>query len=64
VAGQPGTYRTRVNFTMGGPWLMILEVTRPGQPPLKISGELDVTDPYATPTPGAKPVATATPVPK
>ncbi|HUS14825.1 MAG TPA: copper resistance protein CopC [Chloroflexia bacterium] len=52
VAGSPGVYETRANFTMGGAWLLIVEVDRPGQPPAKIDASLDVTDPFATPKPG------------
>ena len=51
VAGSPGVYRMPVRFTMGGPWLLIVEADRPGQPPVKTDATLDVVDPYATPTP-------------
>ena len=51
VAGQPGLYRLTANVTMGGPWLLIVEVDRPGQPPAKLDGAFNVIDPFATPTP-------------
>ena len=55
VAGQPGVYRTTAHLTMGGAWLVIVEVDRPGQPPVKIDGSFDVIDPNATPTPPPPP---------
>jgi hypothetical protein len=50
VPGQPGVYQATTQFSMGGPWLLIIEIDRPGQPPLKVDADLDVVDPYATPT--------------
>jgi copper transport protein len=51
VAGQPGVYRLPANLPMGGPWLILVEVDRPGQPPAKLDGTFNVIDPFATPTP-------------
>jgi hypothetical protein len=51
VPGRPGLYQTEANLPMGGPWLMIVEVTRPGGLPVKTSATIDVIDPAATPTP-------------
>jgi hypothetical protein len=51
VAGQPGVYRLPANLPMGGPWLVLVEVDRPGQPPVKLDGTFNVIDPLATATP-------------
>jgi copper transport protein len=51
VAGQPGVYRLPANLPMGGPWLVLVEVDRPGQPPVKLDGTFSVIDPLATATP-------------
>lgn len=51
VAGKPGTYTMPVHFTMGGSWLIIFDVDRPGQSTIKVDASLDVIDPNATPTP-------------
>jgi hypothetical protein len=44
-------YRLRANLPMGGPWLVLVEVDRPGQPPAKLDGTFNVIDPFATATP-------------
>ncbi|MGI8588092.1 MAG: DUF4149 domain-containing protein [Chloroflexia bacterium] len=51
VSGCPGAYSVQAHFTMGGPWLLIVEVDRPNQPPARTDASFDVTDPNATPTP-------------
>lgn len=52
VPGKPGAYTMPVHFTMGGSWLIIFDVDRPGQTTIKVDASLDVIDPNATPTPG------------
>jgi hypothetical protein len=54
VAGEPGVYTMSVNFQMGGAWLIIFNVERPGQDTIKVDAGLDVIDPNATPTPEVK----------
>jgi hypothetical protein len=51
VAGEPGSYTMPVNFQMGGAWLIIFNVERPGLDTIKVDASLDVIDPNATPTP-------------
>jgi uncharacterized membrane protein len=51
VPGEPGTYTTTVSFDMGGAWLFIFNVERPGRPPLKVDASLEVEGPDITPTP-------------
>jgi copper transport protein len=51
VPGKPGTYKLVASLQMGGSWLFVCEVDRPGQPPMKVDSSLDVIDPNATPTP-------------
>jgi copper transport protein len=55
VAGQPGAYTLKVNFVMGGGWLLVFNVERDGRPPVKADASLDVIDPNATPTPTPSP---------
>ena len=52
VAGKPGVYSMPVHFTMGGGWLLVFDVSRPGHQTVKTDASLDVIDPNATPTPG------------
>jgi copper transport protein len=49
--GSPGEYTTDVTFDMGGAWLFVFNVERPGQPPLKVDASIDVEGPEFTPTP-------------
>jgi copper transport protein len=51
VPGDPGAYKTDISFDMGGAWLFIFNVERPGMPPLKVDASLDVEGPEWTPTP-------------
>jgi hypothetical protein len=51
VAGEPGAYTMPVNFQMGGAWLIIFNVERPGMEAVKVDAGLDVIDPNATATP-------------
>jgi hypothetical protein len=51
VAGQPGAFTVPVKLQMGGSWLVIFDVDRPGQPTIKVDASFDVIDPAATPTP-------------
>jgi hypothetical protein len=54
VPGEPGAYTMPVNFQMGGSWLIIFNVERPGKDTIKVDAGLDVIDPNATPTPELK----------
>ncbi len=51
VPGEPGAYTMPINFQMGGAWLIIFNVERPGRDPIKVDASLEVIDPNATPTP-------------
>jgi copper transport protein len=51
VPGEPGAYTTEISFDMGGAWLFIFNVERPGKPSLKIDASLDVEGPEITPVP-------------
>lgn len=51
VPGEPGAYTMPVNFQMGGAWLIIFNVERPGLDTIKTDASLEVIDPDATPTP-------------
>jgi copper transport protein len=51
VPGEPGAYTMPVNFQMGGAWLVIFNVERPGRDTIKVDASLEVIDPNATPTP-------------
>lgn len=54
LPGEPGAYTMPVNFQMGGAWLIIFNVERPGKDTIKVDAGLDVIDPNATPTPQVK----------
>ncbi|HET6313912.1 MAG TPA: CopD family protein [Chloroflexia bacterium] len=51
VPGEPGAYTMPINFQMGGSWLIIFNVERPGKDTIKVDAGLEVIDPNATPTP-------------
>ncbi len=51
VPGRPGVYSLPVKLQMGGSWLFVCRIERPGQPPVVLDASLDVIDPDATPTP-------------
>jgi putative copper export protein len=50
VPGRPGVYSVPVKLQMGGSWLFVCRIERPGQPPVVMDASLDVVDPNATPT--------------
>lgn len=54
VPGEPGAYTMPINFQMGGAWLIIFNVERPGLDTIKVDASLEVIDPNATPTPEVK----------
>ncbi len=63
VPGQPGLYHTTGTLQMGGSWLIIVDVTEPGQQPIRTDASFEVIDPNATPTPAGDTVATPSPNP-
>ena len=61
VPDMPGVYRTTATLSMGGTWVLILNVQLPGQTPVKIDTTVEVIDPNATPTPAVSPPPTPSP---
>jgi hypothetical protein len=55
VPGEPGSYTLKVNFIMGGPWLIIFNIEREGMPPVKADASLDVIGPEIEVTPNVSP---------
>jgi copper transport protein len=51
IPGDPGAYKANLDFDMGGAWLLIFDVERPGMPRMKIDASIEVEGPEWTPTP-------------